>query len=483
MKLKVISRFLAMIVFLISAFMLIPLLWAISEEPAVIPVFAASIGVGLVMSLILMMLGKGSHPEDMGTRESFASVSFAWVLASALGSLPYIISGAIPNFTNAYFEAMSGFTTTGATILHVPETMPQSVLLWRSQTQWLGGMGIVVLTIAILPALGVSVNRLFRAEVPGFQAEKVRPRMQDTAIQLWGVYMVVTVLGILTLMAAKMNFFNSICHVFAAVSTGGFSTYGTSISVFNSATVDWTIAALMFLCGANFNLMLISLKKESLSPYRDPEFIFYFKLIVTAGLIITAFLQYKGYFTSIFDSLRHAFFQVISIVTTTGFVTTNYGVWPIMTQMMLLFLMFVGGCSCSTAGGIKCARILAVLKLVHAEIRRFLHPAAVIPVRVGNRTVSNDTAAAASAFIALYICVFMLSALVVSATGQSVMTALSGVAATLSNVGPGLGAVGPVETFKEQHLIAKWVYIFCMLCGRLELYTVLVLFTKDAWRR
>lgn len=483
MKLKVISRFLSVIVFLISASLLLPLIWAVSEEPSSVATFALSIGAGLALSLALFLAGKGSSPDDMGTREAYAAVTFAWVFASLLGSLPYIISGTIPNFTNAYFEAMSGFTTTGATILSRIETLPDAVLLWRSQTQWLGGMGIVVLIIAILPALGVSVSQLFKAEVPGFQVEKIRPRTQDTAITLWGLYMAVTVAGILMLLAAGLSFFDAVCHVFAAVSTGGFSTRDASVGVFGSPLVEWALTAIMFFCGANFNLLLFSLKTESLTPYRDKEFRFYFKLVAAAGLIITAFLLWRGFFANPLDALRCAFFQVVGIITTTGFVTADYGQWPVVTQMLLLFLMFVGGCSSSTAGGIKCSRVLIVLKQIRAEIKRFLHPNAVVSVHVGGRAVSNSASASASAFITLYVCFFMLMALIVSATGQSVVTSLSGVAATLSNVGPGLGAVGPVQNFHEQSLLAKWVYIFCMLCGRLEFYTVLVLFTKEAWRR
>lgn len=483
MKLKVLSRFLSVIVFLISASMLVPLLWAVSEELSSIAPFAVSIGAGFALSLVLFLLGKGFAPEDMGAREAFAAVSFAWALASLLGCLPFIISGVIPNFTDAYFEAMSGFTTTGATVLEETDALPGALLLWRSQTQWLGGMGIVVLTIAILPMLGVSVNQLFKAEVPGFQVEKIRPRMQDAAILLWGVYMAVTVCGVLLLLAAKMDFFSALCHVFAAVSTGGFLTRGGGAAVFDSAFAEWALAGIMLFCGANFNLLLLSIKKESLVPYKDPEFRFYIKLVLLASLIITVFLQYKGLYANLYESARYAFFQVVSIITTTGYITEDYSGWPVVTQLLLLFLMFAGGCSGSTAGGIKCSRILVVLKQIYAEMKRALHPSAVIPVRVGDRAVDNGAAASASAFIALYVFVFMLSALIVSATGQSAVTALSGVAAMLSNVGPGLGAAGSAGSFQGQHIIAKWVYIFCMLCGRLELYTILVLFTKDAWRR
>lgn len=480
MKLKIVSQFLAVIVFLVAAFMLTPLLWAISEEPSEAYIFILSIAAGLALSIALRLLGRGAGADDMGTREAFASVSFAWVLASLLGCLPYLISGTISGFANAYFEAMSGFTTTGATVMNSVDTIPQSILLWRSQTQWLGGMGIVVLIIAVLPMLGISVNQLFKAETPGFNVEKIRPRMRDAATILWGAYMVVTVAGILLMLMAKLSFFDAVCHIFAVVSTGGFSSRDAGL--FDSAGVEWATCLIMFFCGANFNLLLISLKKENLSPYNDPEFRFYLRLTIIVGLIVAAFLFCKDLF-NLHDSLRHALFQTVSIVTTTGFAVPGYELWPIVIQTLLLFMMFIGGCNGSTAGGIKCSRTLIVFKQIYAEIRRFLHPDAVVPVRVGNRTVNNAAASSASAFIALYICVFMASALILSATGQSAATALSGVAATLSNVGSGPWVAGLDGTFQEQPFIAKWVYIFCMLCGRLELYTVLVLFTKDAWRR
>lgn len=480
MKLKVISRFLALIVAMITAFMALPLVLAAIKEPRQTYVFAVSMLVGLTFSLLLRAYGRGAVPEDMGTREAFAVVTFSWVLASFVGAIPFIVSGAIPDFTDAYFEAMSGFTTTGATTLNEAETLPVSILLWRSQTQWLGGMGIVLLTIAVMPMLGVSVNQLFKAEAPCFQVEKVRPRMQDTAIMLWGVYMAVTAFSIMLLLAAGMNLFDAVCHAFAVVSTGGFSTHGVSFGDFNSALVGWATIALIFFCGTNFSLLLISLKKRTFTPYKDPEFGFYVKLIVCSSLAIAAFLQYNGVFSSPLDSLRYAFFQVTSIMTTTGFVTAGFEHWPVVTQMMLFLLMFAGGCSGSTSGGIKCSRALIVFKQIYAEMKRSLHPSAVISVRTGNRAIANPEVTAASAFVILYFTVFMASALLVSTTGQGLATSLSSVASTLTNTGYGMWETAPIS---EQHLSAKWVYIFCMLCGRLELYTILVLFTKDAWRR
>lgn len=466
---------------MITAWMVLPLTWAYVNEGPETGAFLASMASGLVIAALLYFAGRGAKGEDMGTREAFAAVAFAWVMASLQGCLPFLFGGYVPSFTDAYFEAMSGFTTTGATIMDNIESVPHGILLWRSQAQWLGGMGIVVLTIALLPMLGASVNQLFKAEVPGPAIEKIRPRMQDIAILLWKVYMVITTAGVFLLMTEGMHLFDALCHVFAAVSTGGFSPWNDSVGIYNSAAIDWTLAFIMFFCGANFNLLLLALKKRSFSPYKDPEFRFYLGTVLISVFFIATMVHLNGHFSHLHESVRHAAFQVVSIITTTGFVTTDYSVWPVFTQLLLLFLMFVGGCAGSTAGGIKCSRILIVLKQVHAEVRRFLHPNAVIPVRVGNKTVSDSIASSASAFITLYIMVFIISALIVSATGQDVVTSMSGVAATLSNVGPGLGAVGPVDTFLDQHIVAKWVYIFCMLCGRLELYTVLILFTRDAW--
>ncbi len=483
MKFRIVARFLAFIVFLISVCMIMPLGWAVKDGGSDVSAFAFSMAAGSLLSLILLSIGYKANAKDMGTREAFASVSLAWVFASLIGCLPYIFGGYIPSFTDAYFEAMSGFTTTGASILTNIEINPRGILMWRAQTQWLGGMGIVVLTLALLPMLGMSVTQLFKAEVPGPVMEKISPRIQDAAMMLWKVYMGLTIVGIVVLVSGGMSFYESVCHIFTTVSTGGFSPKNASIAAYDSAYFDWALTIIMFLSGANFNLHLLAIRKKSLLPYKDPEFVFYFKTALAATLAISSYLYIGGFSHTVMHALRYGAFQVISIMTTTGYVTADYSFWPPLTQVLLLSLMFIGGCAGSTAGSIKCIRIQVIFEQIGAEIKRFIHPHAAITVRVGDQKIENRMVTSAATFIVLYILIFVFSSIAVSATGQDLITSFTAVATTLGNVGPGFGAVGPVNNFASQHDAAKWVYVFCMLCGRLELYTVLVLFTKDAWHR
>ncbi|MDY9921300.1 MAG: TrkH family potassium uptake protein [Synergistota bacterium] len=483
MKFRIVARFLAVIVFLISLCMLMPLGWAVKDGSRDIRAFAVSIAAGCLFSLTLFLFGYKARAKDMGTREAFAAVALAWIFASLQGCLPYIAGGYIPSFTDAYFEAMSGFTTTGATVLTNIEMNPRGILMWRAQTQWLGGMGIVVLTLALLPMLGMSVTQLFKAEVPGPVLEKISPRIQDAATMLWKVYMGLTVLGIIVLVSGGMSFYESICHIFTAVSTGGFSPRNASIAAYNSAYFDWALTIIMFLSGANFNLHLLAIKNRTLSPYKDPEFSFYVKTVFAASLAISFYLYTQGFSQTVMHALRYGAFQVVSIMTTTGYVTADYSLWPPFTQVLLLSLMFVGGCAGSTAGSIKCIRIQVVFRQIAAEVKRFIHPHAAITVRVGNQTIESRMVASSATFIVLYVLIFVFSSIAVSATGEDLITSFSAVATTLGNVGPGFGAVGPVNNFASQNDAAKWIYSFCMLCGRLELYTILVLFSRDTWHR
>jgi trk system potassium uptake protein TrkH len=482
-KFRIVARFLAVIVFLISLCMLMPLGWAVKDGSGDIRAFAVSIAAGCIFSLVLFLIGYKARAKDMGTREAFAAVALAWIFASLQGCLPYIAGGYISSFTDAYFEAMSGFTTTGATILTNIEMNPRGILMWRAQTQWLGGMGIVVLTLALLPMLGMSVTQLFKAEVPGPVLEKISPRIQDAATMLWRVYMGLTVLGITVLFFGGMSFYESVCHIFTTVSTGGFSPRNASIAAYNSAYFDWVLTIIMFLSGANFNLHLLALKKKSLNPYKDPEFLFYVKTAFAATFAISLYLYMQGFSHTVTHALRYGAFQVVSIMTTTGYVTADYSLWPPFTQVLLLSLMFIGGCACSTAGSIKCIRIQVIFRQIAAEIKRFIHPHAAVTVRVGNQKIENKMVASVATFVVLYVLIFVFSSIAVSATGQDLITSFSAVATTLGNVGPGFGAVGPVNNFASQHDVAKWIYSFCMLCGRLELYTILVLFSRDTWHR
>lgn len=483
MKLKIVARFLAVIVFLISACMLMPLVWAVREGGNEVRAFSLSILFGLLFSSALFWFSRKAQGRDMGTREAFAAVALAWIFASFQGCLPYYLGGYVSDFTEAYFEAMSGFTTTGATIFRDIETLPRGIIFWRAVTHWLGGMGIVVLTLALLPMLGMGVTQLFKAEVPGPVLEKISPRIQDSALMLWKVYLGITAAGILLMLAGGMDLYDSVCHVFAAVSTGGFSTRNQSVGWYHSAFIDWSLTAVMFVSGANFGLHLLAIKNRTLKPYRDPEFKFYSGVALLSTFVITTSLFRNSCYPTIIECLRYSAFQAVSMMTTTGFVTADFSKWPTITQMTIVVLMFIGGCAGSTSGAIKCIRIQMVLKQISAEVRRFIHPHAYVPIRLGDKTITDKLAFSASSFIALYFVIFAVAAVMISYTGEDVVTSITAVAVTLGNIGPGLGDVGPATTFHTQTILAKWIYVFCMLCGRLELYTVLVLFTKDAWHR
>ena len=463
--------------------MAFPLAWALKDGSDDIRAFLLSVLTGLAMAAVLHIAGRSSSKDELGTREAIAGVAFAWVVASLQGCMPYMLGGYIPAFTDAYFEAMSGFTTTGATVLQNVEVIPRGILMWRAQTQWLGGMGIVVLVIAMLPLFGVNMTQLFKAESPGPSLEKTSPRITDMAMMLWKVYMGLTVVGIVLLVFGGMSVYNAIAHIFAAVSTGGFSTHNASVAFYNSAYIDYILTLIMFLSGANFNLHLAAIRGRSLRPYRDSEFRFYTVLVAASIMMICAVLLWKGIYGSFADALRYASFQVVSIITTTGFATADFALWPIFTQLLLLALMLVGGCAGSTAGAIKCVRFQVVLKGAAAELKKMVHPNAVVAIFQGRGTASPSMVTSSACFITVYFIIWGVSTLAVSLDGNDIVTSLSAVAAPLSNVGPGLAEVGPVCNFAGQSAFAKWVYTFDMLCGRLELYTVLVLFTKDIWKK
>lgn len=477
------ARFLAIIVFLISLCMLMPLAWAIKDGSCDARAFIFSIFLGLLMSLTLLWAGHKADPRDLGTREALAAVALAWVFASFQGSLPYYIGSYVPSFTDAYFEAMSGFTTTGATIFNDVEILPRGVVFWRAVTQWLGGMGIVVLTLALLPMLGVGVIQLFRAEIPGPVMEKMSPRIQDSAMMLWMVYLGITAFGIILMLVGGMGIYDSMCHVFAAVSTGGFSTKNHGIAWYDSAFIDWSLTAVMFLSGINFGLHLMAVKNRGLKPYRDPEFKFYLGVLSLSALIITFSLLKSGYYPTVGKSLRHSAFQAVSLMTTTGFVTEDFTLWPSLAQMLIISITFIGGCAGSTSGSVKCLRVQIVLKQIIAETKRLTHPHAFVPIRLGEKAVPGKLAFTASAFIALYFFILGVASILLSATGTDVVTSMTTAAVTLGNIGPGLWKPGPATAFTSLTAAAKWICVFCMLCGRLELYTLLVLFTKDAWQR
>jgi trk system potassium uptake protein TrkH len=470
----VVLKFLAVLNGVVSLTMLWPLGYALIDGTPDSGALSRAILLGLLFSAGLYLAGRRGRPEEMGPREALLCVTLSWILASAVGALPFWLSGALPHYTDAYFEAMSGFSTTGASVLTDIQATPRGLLFWRSLTHWLGGMGIIVLTLAVLPFLGVGGVELFKAEVPGPIAEKMTPRVRQTALILWGIYLLLSAVLTLLLLAGGMNLFESLTHMFGTMATGGFSPLNGSIGQYGSAYFDWVITIFMFLAGANFSLYYFALTGRADRLFKDPELRFYAGVVLLSIVAVTALLLAEGRYARTGEAIRYAAFQVVSVITTTGFVTADYEKWPYGAQFILLLLMFVGGCAGSTGGAVKNVRILVLLKRVGVEVRRILHPRGVIPVRLGGQALEP-------AF--LYMSLFALASLLLCCLGMDPLSATGGVAATLGNVGPGLGTVGPMDNYASVPAAGKWILSACMLLGRLELFTVCVLLMPGTWRR
>ena len=443
--------------------------------------FVAAAGIGLGVGTACWSFG--SRAREIRVREGFAVVSLGWLCVGLLGGLPAWLSGQIPHFTDAAFESLSGFTTTGASILTDIESRSHGVLLWRALTHWLGGMGIVLLALAILPLLGVGGMQLFRAEVPGPSADRLTPRISQTAKLLWSVYVLLTALQTIALLLAGLSFFDAVCHAFATMATGGFSTRNASIAAYDSPTVHWIIIVFMFLAGTNFTLHYLALRGRVRSYARDDEFRFYVKVILIASALIGVPLLAAGLYPSVESTIRHVLFQTVAIITTTGFVTADYLLWPPVAHAVLLVLMAIGGCAGSTGGGIKVVRLLLLLKAAKLELQKLLHPRAVTTLWFNERAVTPQLATNVLGFLLFFMLVYLAGVVILTLGGRDLVTAIGATAATLGNIGPGLGSVGPVENYAHLAAWEKWLLMFFMLAGRLELYTVLVLFLPEAWRR
>lgn len=481
MNISLTLRILGALLIYLAGTLLLPIGFSLYFGDGAVSSFAYSAAVTLAFGLLLFK-GFARNGGDLGLREGFAIVTFGWTFFGIFGALPYLFSGAIPSVVNAVFETMSGFTTTGATILTSIETVPQSLLFWRSLTHWLGGMGIIVLSLAILPNLGVGGMQLFKAEVPGPTADRLKPRIQDTAKLLWGVYVILTAVETALLMLGGMNFYEALCHSFATLATGGFSTRDASVAAYDSAYIDWVITFFMFAAGVNFSLHYHALRGRLREYFRNEEFLFY--LTITLGATVVLIILNQGtVYDSLADNLRYSAFQASSILTTTGFGTADYERWPVMAQYLLIFLMFIGGCAGSTGGGMKVARILLLFKHAHVQVFRLIHPRAVRLVKLGATPVKAEVMQSILGFFALFMGIFVVASMLLAATGMDLVSSGAAVIATLSNIGPGLGSIGPIDNYSHIPAFGKVVLIVCMLMGRLELFTVLVLFIPSFWRR
>jgi trk system potassium uptake protein TrkH len=513
MRKRALVSVLGILVLIIAAALIFPLAlaWRLGSREE-IPAFLWSIAACVTVGSIGAISCAGKH-RDLGAREGFAVVGLGWVVVSAFGALPFFLApNGIASYLDAYFETMSGFTTTGASVVRDVEALPPGLLLWRSLTHWLGGMGIVVLTVAILPFLGAGGCQLLRAELPGPSADKLSPRIAQTAAILWLVYCVLTVAQLLLLWPA-MGLFDATCHALGTMSTGGFSTRNASLDGFGSVYIDAVVTVFMFLAGANFVLHFRALTGRGFPHPRDSEFRFYFGVVLLAIALVTAFLSMTDFpdreahpekYSSFGQCLRYASFQVVSIITTTGFVTADYEGWPSVCRTVIVLLMVIGGCAGSTSGGVKCVRVLMMTRFGLREIQRLVRPHAVISLRIGGHVIEREVISRVLGFVCLYLAVCVLAVLFLSiviegapasgaastAAGESgragdaaLLTSFGAVLGTIGNIGPGLAGVGPVENYGGLPAAGKCILIFLMLLGRLEIYAVLVLFVPLTWRR
>lgn len=440
----------------------------------------------------LMFITK-THKKELKKREGYIVVTFGWLLLAFSGTLPYLYTQAIPGFTDAFFETMSGYTTTGASILSDIEIIPKGVLFWRSMTHWIGGMGIIVLAVAILPLLGIGGMQLFAAEAPGPSADKLHPRITDTAKRLWLIYFGYTVAETILLKLAGMTFFDAMNHSMATLSTGGFSTKNTSVAYWNDTpSIQYIITFFMFLAGTNFVLSYFAFKGKIQKVIKDEEFKFYgiftvlFSIMCALVIFSNADVPVSDYHPQVLggfeSSFRHAIFQVVSVVTTTGFVTADFSSWTPFLSVFFFGLMFVGGSAGSTSGGVKVVRHLVMIKNGLLEFKRTLHPNAVIPVRYNSKAVSKEIVFNVLAFFILFMLLFIIGALGLGILGLDFETAIGGAVSSLGNVGPAFGSLNPLANFGHLPALAKWWCAFLMLLGRLELFTVLIVFTPFFWR-
>lgn len=420
--------------------------------------------------------------RTMYARDGFAIVALGWIVMSVFGALPFMFSNAIPSFVDSFFETSSGFTTTGASILTQIEGLPKGILFWRSFTHWVGGMGVIVLTLAILPSIATGSFQMMKAESPGPTPGKLVPRVGETAKILYRIYLIITVLEVILLKISGMPLYDSFIHTFGTVGTGGFSNMNASVGAYGNVYSEMIITFFMFVCGANFSLYYLISKRKYSSIFKDEEFRFYTGVVVLSIVFVT-FNIFGEVYKTIFESLRYAAFQVISIISTTGFGTADFDKWPIFSKTILLCLMFVGGCAGSTGGSIKNIRILLLFKIMKRELLQIIHPKAVYVVRFNGKAMNEKTVSEVLGFFFMYMIIFVAAILIVSLDNKDWITTISSVAATIGNIGPGFGIVGATGNYSTLSDLSKIVLSFCMIIGRLEIYPILLLTIPSFWRR
>lgn len=479
MNLKSVIRLIGLILVMLGASMLLPV--------AVSVYFRENAVTGLLLASVLVMTSGGllylltRKTEELSNRDGFGVVTFGWLCVSLAGALPYLLTGSIPNLTDAFFESVSGFTTTGATILVNIEAHSHGILLWRSFTQWVGGMGIIVFSIAILPFLGVGGMQMFKAESPGLKTDKITPRIRQTAEILWVIYLLITLIEVILLRLGGMGWFDAACHSLTTMSTGGFSTKNASIAYYQSDYIHYVITLFMFIAAVSFTLHTYALRGQVKRYWSSPEFRFFSILTALFILIITVERLISGDPLSI--AFRDSAFQVVAIVTTTGYATADYELWHFSVQGLLVILMLMGGMAGSTAGGIKAVRVQILLKQARIELHKLVHPNTLYPIRLGRKVIQHDIVQNVLAFFLLYVLLMIFGTLAMALLGLDHVTSLTSVISALSNVGPALGATGPTDNYSAIPFAGKWLLALLMLIGRLEIFTVLVLLTRTYWSR
>lgn len=441
----------------------------------------------LLSILILAAFGFGLHriktaTNDIYARDGFAIVALGWLLVSIFGALPFLISGAIPSVMDALFESVSGFSTTGASILRKVEELPKGILFWRSFTHWMGGMGVLILMLAILPSVKANTLHIMKAESPGPAPGKFVPKMGQVAKILYGIYVALTAVEVIFLLAGGMPVYDSLIHAFGTASTGGFSNRNASVGAYGSVYIETVITVFMLLFGVNFTVYYTMFKGNVKSILRDEELRFYLGTVLAAIVLITWNIR-GSVFQSIGDAIRYSSFQVSSIITTTGYATADFNLWPLFSQWLIVLLMLIGASAGSTGGGMKCLRIILLFKIIKREIVKIIHPRSVQTVKINGSVVDEEILSGVMAFFFVYIAIFAASTVIVSLDNKDMISSSTAVLSAISNIGPGLGTVGPTGNYADFSLISKAVLSLCMIIGRLEIYPILLLFAPTFWKR
>lgn len=482
MRWRYILNIIGILIFFFGMTMVIPLLVGLYyRDQSVIPLLK-SMGITVIAGIGLYFIFRSEKAEVISQREGMAIVAVGWTAVGLFGALPFYFGNGFHGFVDAVFESVSGFTTTGASILTNIEAVSKGLLFWRSFIQWLGGMGIIVLSVAILPFIGVGGMQLYKAEVPSPVPDKLKPRIRDTAMVLWKVYALISLAQALLLMVGGMDLYDALCHTFTTMPTGGFSTKNASIAHYDSVYFDCVFIFFMLMAGINFSLHYQLLRGKPLIFWKDSECRFFLATVLLLTVVVSLDV-YGSVYETIGAALRYGAFQVVSIITTTGYATADYERWPAMSQLILLLCMFFGASAGSTGGGMKCLRIMLCFKYCYRELFSLIHPHAVTQVKISGKTVPDDVLRSVVGFLALYVGLFALSAVVLAGMGVDFITSFAAVAASIGNIGPGFGMVGPVDNYAQIPLLGKWLLIWCMLLGRLEIFTVIILIVPEFWRK